>query len=600
MTGRPTTGRPTTGRPTTGRPTTGRPTTGATRVGARGTAPVGTRGAARLGTRGVARPDIRGAAPVGRPAYGPPTWQPGTQPAAFTGPELAAAARLVREPAHLLSVPGRGTGLGLGVGGRVGPGRGSGPTVVATLPPLYPEWLGDRSFTEAHQVRFPYIAGEMATGIATTGLVTAMARAQMLGFFGSGGLAPDRIEDAVRTLARDLAGRSNWGVNLLHSPGIPVLEEATAAILLRHPVPRICASAFMTITPAVVRCAVDGLRRAPDGTVVRARRIFAKISRPEVAEQFMSPAPVSVLRTLAARGEITAEEAELAAGIPIAQDITVEADSGGHTDGRPLGVLLPAVQATRDQVVARFGYREPIRVGAAGGLGTPQAVAAAFALGAAYVLTGSVNQVSAESGQSGPAQAMLASAGIADVAMAPAADMFELGAKVQVLRRGTMYAARAGALYDAYRQYPSLEAIDGPARARLERDVFGATFDDVWARTRDYWQQRDPGQLDRASHDPKHRMALVFRWYLGSSGRWALAGDTGRRADYQIWCGPAMGAFNDWVRGSHLADPANRSVVQIALNLLEGAVVHTRFQQLRACGLPMPVARFAPRPLEPR
>ncbi|OAA28067.1 hypothetical protein UG55_100639 [Frankia sp. EI5c] len=39
-------------------------------------------------------------------------------------------------------------------------------------------------------------------------------------------------------------------------------------------------------------------------------------------------------------------------------------------------VLLPAVQAVRGRVVARFGYREPIRVGAAGGLGTPQALAA--------------------------------------------------------------------------------------------------------------------------------------------------------------------------------------------------------------------------------
>ena len=35
-----------------------------------------------------------------------------------------------------------------------------------------------------------------------------------------------------------------------------------------------------------------------------------------------------------------------------------------------------------------YGYARPIRVGAAGGLGTPESVASAFALGAAYVLTG--------------------------------------------------------------------------------------------------------------------------------------------------------------------------------------------------------------------
>jgi len=38
--------------------------------------------------------------------------------------------------------------------------------VIGMLPPLFPEWLGDRAFTEAHNVRFPYVAGEMANGIS--------------------------------------------------------------------------------------------------------------------------------------------------------------------------------------------------------------------------------------------------------------------------------------------------------------------------------------------------------------------------------------------------------------------------------------------------
>jgi trans-AT polyketide synthase/acyltransferase/oxidoreductase domain-containing protein len=49
-----------------------------------------------------------------------------------------------------------------------------------TLPPLYPEWLGDRAFGEAHGVRFPYVAREMARGIVTTKMVVTMARAEML------------------------------------------------------------------------------------------------------------------------------------------------------------------------------------------------------------------------------------------------------------------------------------------------------------------------------------------------------------------------------------------------------------------------------------
>ena len=89
----------------------------------------------------------------------------------------------------------------------------------------------------------------------------------------------------------------------------------------------------------------------------------------------------------------------------MAEDVTVEADSGGHTDNQPLGAMLPAILALRDAVTARYGYRRPIRVGAAGGLGSPQALAGAFALGAAYVLTGSVNQLAVESGVSDDARA---------------------------------------------------------------------------------------------------------------------------------------------------------------------------------------------------
>jgi len=94
-------------------------------------------------------------------------------------------------------------------------------------------------------------------------------------------------------------------------------------------------------------------------------------------------------------------------------------------------------------------------------------------------------------------------------------------------------------------------------------------------------------------------MALVFRWYLGSANRWATAGDAARRLDYQIWCGPAMGAFNTWVSDSFLADPANRGVVQIGLNLLEGAAVITRAQQARTYGVAVPSSAFSfrPRPL---
>ncbi len=508
--------------------------------------------------------------------------------AVFDAPGIVAATWRLREPTHVVVVGGH---VGVAVGARLGSPPGEGD-VIGTLPPLYPEWLGDRSFCDAHGVRFPYVVGEMANGIATTGMVIAAARAGVLGFFGAAGLRVDAVERALDELTGTLGGRANWGVNLIHSPNEPQLERQVAEMLLRWGVHRISVSAFTEPTLAVVRCAATGLRRGPRG-VERRVRLFPKVSHPAVAERFMSPAPVDLLRVLVESGQLTREEAELAGDIPLAEDITVEGDSGGHTDNRPLVALLPAVMAVRDEVVRRFGYRDPVRIGAAGGLGAPAGVAAAFALGAAYVLTGSINQAAVESGLSDDAKAMLAAADMADVTMAPAADLFEFGGRVQVLRRGTMYPSRAAKLYDIYRAHASLEEIPERLREKLEREVLHASLDDVWEETSRFWQRADPGELVRAEAEPKHRMALAFRWYLGRASRWAISGEQSRRADYQVWCGPAMGAFNRWAANSHLAPIANRSVEQIALNLMEGAAVLTRAQQLRSHGVPVPASAFS-------
>ena len=520
-----------------------------------------------------------------------PGWRAGRYPAAFEAGQIAACLQHVREPLHIVS-SGPGGTLGLARGGEVTTSDAADCLLAGTLPPLYPEWLGDRAFCEAHGVRFPYIAGEMARGIATTRMVITMARAEMLGIFGAAGLDLDSIERAVDELSGALGRQCPWGVNLIFSPAEPALEEGTAELLLRRGVRIISASAYLDITLPLARCAAAGLRLDPAGRIVRPVQIFAKVSRPEVAEKFMSPPQAGLLAALVARGQLTGDEARLAAMVPVAEDVTVEADSGGHTDNQPLGAMLPAILALRDTVTARYGYRCRIRVGAAGGLGSPQALAGAFALGAAYVLTGSVNQLAVESGVSDDARALLAHADLADVMMAPAADMFEMDVQVQVLRRGTMFGPRARRLHEIYRGYPSIEAIPASLRATLERDVLHAGLDEIWTQTRHFWQQRDPSQLARAEQDSKHKMALIFRWYLGSSSRWAVEGDTTRRTDYQLWAGPAVGAFNRWTAGSFLAEARERSVTQIALNLLEGAAIVTRAHQARTYGVPVPAEAF--------
>src|ERR1019366_3060701 len=149
-------------------------------------------------------------------------------------------------------------------------------------------------------------------------------------------------------------------------------------LYLRHGVRRVSASAFMRLTPAVVRYACTGLSLTPEGAIRRENHLFAKLSRPETARLFMSPAPADILSALVHRGHLSEREASLAAHVALAGDITVEADSGGHTDNRPLTALLPALFELRAEIQATHRYSCAVRIGAAGGIGTPGGVAAAF------------------------------------------------------------------------------------------------------------------------------------------------------------------------------------------------------------------------------
>lgn len=470
---------------------------------------------------------------------------------------------------------------------------------AAWIPPLPPESLGDPEFKKKHGLKYAYAAGAMAGGITSTDMVIEMAKAGMIGFFGSAGLPVDEIEKAIDRIqgeVRNIGKPVSYGFNLIHSPGETGLEMETVKLYLRKGVTKVCAAAFMNLTPSIVYFRVKGIYRDENGTVQAPNSVFAKISRVEVAEKFFSPAPEKILRQLVESGLITQTEADLASEIPVAEDITAEADSGGHTDNRPAIALFPTITALKDRMQKKYGYKTALRAGLAGGVATPESAAAAFAMGAAYIMTGSVNQACIESGTSDAVREMLATAGQADVTMAPSADMFEMGVKVQVLKRGTMFAQRAAKLYELYRAYDSFEDIPADQKAMIEEKLLKTSFNEAWQKTSDFFAKRDPRQNERAASDPKHKMALVFRSYLGLSSKWAIAGDPSRKIDYQIWCGPSMGAFNEWVSGTFLESYKNRKVALVARNLLLGASYITRATWLRFQGIPVDseTARFKP------
>jgi trans-AT polyketide synthase/acyltransferase/oxidoreductase domain-containing protein len=526
-------------------------------------------------------------------------WLPGETPPEAGNDALTTSIFEVNSPIVLVLKDGHpavATGGRTILGGAAHQDTGAGALpVMAYVPPLHPGQLGDPDFRRDHGLEYAYVAGAMANGITSVEMVEAVGRAGMLGFFGAAGLSIEAIEQAVDRLQQRLSG-SAFGVNLIHSPNEPDHEAETVALYLRKGVRLISASAFLGLTLPLLHYRIKGIYRNETGGVVCPNRVVAKVSRVEVAEKFLSPPPEKMLAKLVAQGKITPEEAGLARFVPVADSLTAEADSGGHTDNRPALALLPTLMALRNQLVEKYGYGRSIHVGLGGGIATPESTAAAFAMGAAYVLTGSINQACLEAGTSEKVREMLAEARQADVAMAPAADMFEMGVKVQVLKRGTMFALRAAKLYDLYSRHDRFESIPAGQRALLEKDYFRCSFQTAWEQTRAFFEHRDPRQNLRAEQDPRHKMALVFRSYLGQSSGWATTGDPTREIDYQIWCGPAMGAFNEWTRGTFLERPENRKTVTVALNLMMGASVITRVNWLRNQGVivPQTLAKYAP------
>lgn len=443
--------------------------------------------------------------------------------------------------------------------------------------------LGSAHFRRAHGLKYAYATGSMYRGIASKEIVVSMGKAGMIGFLGTGGLAPDRVRADIEYIQRELSSHYAYGMNLIATVADPATEMHNVELYIEMGVRLIEASAFMQVTPALVRYRLQGLSRAADGSIQEHNRIFAKLSRPEVARAFMSPAPERIVAKLLTEGQVTPEQAQLALTLPLANDICVEADSGGHTDQGVALVMLSSMQRLRREL----GLDEKtVRIGLAGGIGTPEAVAAAFVMGADFVLTGSINQCSVEAATSDAVKDMLQEMDIQDTAYAPAGDMFEMGAKVQVMKKGVFFPARANRLYTLYNQYNSIDEFPAAVREQLETKYFNKPLETIWQETRSFFLSRGrQDEVDKAESNPKHKMALVFRWYFGHSMRAAFSGDQQHRIDFQIHTGPALGAFNRWVKGTPLENWRMRHVDKIGQKLMHDAAV-VLADRFRTLGLP--------------
>src|SRR5918996_2367180 len=105
----------------------------------------------------------------------------------------------------------------------------------------------------------------MGNGIASEEWVIRLARAGILGFFGAGGLPTARTASAIKRIRAAIAPGQTFGINFLHNPVLPALEDELIDLLLAEKIRHVEASAFIRATPALIRYRLTGLRLRPDG-----------------------------------------------------------------------------------------------------------------------------------------------------------------------------------------------------------------------------------------------------------------------------------------------------------------------------------------------
>ena len=455
-------------------------------------------------------------------------WTPAGSAPAFCDEEWVDASRQVRESAHIIEDGASRVGVGIGgevVGDRRAVNGYPSFRVLGTLPPLYPEWLGDRAFGEAHGVRFPYVAGEMANGIATT--AAGGRRWRRAGCSGSSarpGSTPERVEAGVDEIA---ARARTGGAHLGREPHplartSPSSRRRSPSCTSRAACGASTASAFMGLTPASCATRATGF----DADAGRAHRAHAPRVREGLAARGGAAVPVAraaadARSTCSPRGQLTRDEADAGRGTCRSPRTSPSrpTPAATPTTGRSAR-CCPIILALRDELAAQHGYaRADPRSARRAGSARRTRVAAAFALGAAYVLTGSVNQARVESGLSRRTASRCSpqaehrrrdhGAGRRHV---------RAGVKVQVLQaRHDVRGARARSCTSSTATYAVLEAMPPRTRARSSRSEMlrrRASTRSGRRRERSV-AARDPRELDARRARPEAPMALVFRWYLG-------------------------------------------------------------------------------------
>ncbi|MFI1758663.1 ACP S-malonyltransferase [Streptomyces sp. NPDC020571] len=433
-------------------------------------------------------------------------------------------------------------GPGAGGDGAAAPGTRTPTTAPGRRrAPVTRERLGSPRFRERYGTDLAWLVSGTGDG-AVGDEVCRAARAAGLA------ACTDPVPGAPRQESLDRAGRHGWGIGL--RPGADADEQVTA--LLAHEVRYVEVGHPHGPDAALVRFRFTGAHRRPGGAPVAVRHVLARVTGPDQAAAFLRPPAPALLDELVGTGALSAREADVARELPVASDLAVQHPGGWHDDGADACQLLPALVA----LATWSPGPEPVHVGLCGVVGTPEQAATAFALGAAFLVSTSLTACAPQARLADPLKDTLARAGDDDVTWAPTERHASLGVLARVVRRGTLFPARAGLLYRLLREHRYFADVPEPRRRHVEEHLLGGPA-------------TEPPADARA--DGRPRTADVFRRYVRETARRTPAGDPLRPLDHQLPCDPDLTHFNRAAAGTPLAAWTARTPAAVAGHLLTNA-----------------------------
>jgi trans-AT polyketide synthase/acyltransferase/oxidoreductase domain-containing protein len=421
------------------------------------------------------------------------------------------------------------------------------PPAARAEPPPAPA-LGSAAFRRAHGLDHAYVA----QGLRRPQAVSRAAAAGLLGVLETEDTPPEEVRRALAMLRAELPPGAPYAVA---APADPTAADAVADLARETGVPILVVAAGAAERPAVVR-----FRLAGAGLPGAGGQVMARLARVEAAAPFLAPPAPEVTAQLIAAGAVSPAQAAAASRAPLASALIADGEASLAAGGPPVEILAPVlVRMCLDAARAQPGSL-PLAVGACGEIGTPHAIAAAFALGAGFVVTTAVNACGPESGFPESVQQALQALDLHDSGYAPTADGFETGGRALVMARGGLFHARANRLHEIWRRYGAWDDAPAEVRGQLERHVAPEGFEAACRAI-----------AGAATASPKARMAAVFKRYLRETAAWARAADPAHRADYQVRVGPGLAAFNRWAAGGELEAWPARRVDRVGRQLMDAA-----------------------------